>query len=163
MTGCMVLASENVFMMVKQCSFANGFLSMPSLMVVAYGSSGDSCYLLSFLRNNGYRPRFLVRAAHIKHGLSPILLAPATHWKQTDPLTWSFDFRKGAKFDNGNTANLSDDDAAMPRSRLVRTRHVAGCGWHSTRMKSQTCFVLVCRRTGPNFRNAPSTLISERH
>ena len=77
----MVLASENVFMMVKQCSFANGFLSMPSLMVVAYGSSGDSCYLLSFLSNNGYRPRFLVRAAHIKHGLSPIFRFSIT-WLQ---------------------------------------------------------------------------------
>ncbi len=88
-----------------------------------YSTSGDVLGLDPYTNNEGpnntMKNNFYEGLIHRSYDLS-LHPALATDWKQTDPLTWRFNLRKGVKFHNGNP--FTADDIL---TSLVRVRHPA--------------------------------------
>ncbi len=76
-----------------------------------YSTSGDILGLDPYTNNEGptntMKNNFYEGLIHRSYDLS-LHPALATDWKQTDPLTWRFNLRKGVKFHNGNPFTADD-------------------------------------------------------
>ncbi len=92
-----------------------------------YSTSGDILGLDPYTNNEGpnntMKDNIYEGLIHRSHDLS-LHPALATDWKQTDPLTWRFNLRKGVKFHNGNPFTADDilislDRIRMPSSALT--------------------------------------------
>ncbi|MCK5362002.1 MAG: ABC transporter substrate-binding protein, partial [Gammaproteobacteria bacterium] len=66
--------------------------------------------------NNTMKHNFYEGLIHRSYDLS-LHPALATDWKQTDPLTWRFNLRKGVKFHNGNPFTADDILISLERIR----------------------------------------------
>ena len=85
-----------------------------------YSTSGDVLGLDPYTNNEGpnntMKNNFYEGLIHRSYDLS-LHPALATDWKQTDPLTWRFNLRKGVKFHNGNPFTADDILTSLKRIR----------------------------------------------
>jgi peptide/nickel transport system substrate-binding protein len=85
-----------------------------------YSTSGDVLGLDPYTNNEGpnntMKNNFYEGLIHRSYDLS-LHPALATDWKQTDPLTWRFNLRKGVKFHNGNPFTADDILISLERIR----------------------------------------------
>ncbi|KPK34902.1 MAG: ABC transporter substrate-binding protein [Betaproteobacteria bacterium SG8_40] len=85
-----------------------------------YSTSGDILGLDPYTNNEGpnnaMKDNLYEGLIHRSHDLS-LHPALATDWKQTGPLTWRFNLRKGVKFHNGNAFTADDVLISLKRIR----------------------------------------------
>jgi peptide/nickel transport system substrate-binding protein len=85
-----------------------------------YSTSGDILGLDPYTNNEGpnnaMKDNLYEGLIHRAHDLS-LHPALATDWKQTGPLTWRFNLRKGVKFHNGNAFTADDVLVSLKRIR----------------------------------------------
>ncbi|MCP5155885.1 MAG: ABC transporter substrate-binding protein [Ectothiorhodospiraceae bacterium] len=89
-----------------------------------YSTSGDLLGLDPYINNEGptntMKSNLYEGLIHRSYDLS-LHPALATDWKQTDPLTWRFNLRKGVKFHNGNPFTADDVLISLDRIRLPKS------------------------------------------
>ena len=86
-----------------------------------YSTSGDILGLDPYTNNEGpnnaMKSNFYEGLIHRSYDLS-LHPALATDWKQTGPLTWRFNLRKGVKFHNGDPFTADDVLTSLERIRM---------------------------------------------
>jgi peptide/nickel transport system substrate-binding protein len=101
-------------------AFVVGAATEAEAKTFRYSTSGDVLGLDPYTNNEGpnnaMKDNLYEGLIHRSYDLSlhPSL---ATDWKQTDPMTWRFNLRKGVKFHNGNAFTADDVLISLKRIR----------------------------------------------
>ena len=98
-----------------------GLSAAAGAKTLRYSTSGDILGLDPYTNNEG--PTNTMKSnlyEGLIHRAWDLSLHPAlaTDWKQTDPVTWRFNLRKGVKFHNGNPFTADDVIASLERIKL---------------------------------------------